>query len=182
MGTGDWNDGMNLVGAGGKGESVWLGWFLVSILRPFADLVERRGDPTRAAAYRRHASELTAAIEASWDGDWYRRAYFDDGTPLGSKENSECQIDAIAQSWAVISGAGDPERARQAMEAVDARLVRRADGIVLLLTPPFDRMTPSPGYIRGVRAGRPRKRRSVHACRAVDGHGLRAPGRWRSRR
>ena len=149
MGTGDWNDGMNLVGAGGKGESVWLGWFLVSILRPFADLVERRGDPTRAAAYRRHASELTAAIEASWDGDWYRRAYFDDGTPLGSKENTECQIDAIAQSWAVISGAGDPARARQAMEAVDARLVRRADGIVLLLTPPFDRMTPSPGYIQG---------------------------------
>jgi cyclic beta-1,2-glucan synthetase len=149
IGTGDWNDGMNLVGGGGKGESVWLGWFLVSILRPFADLVERRGDPARAAKYRRHASELTAAIEASWDGDWYRRAYFDDGTPLGSKENTECQIDAIAQAWAVISGAGDPARARQAMEAVDARLVRRSDRIVLLLTPPFDHMTPSPGYIQG---------------------------------
>jgi cyclic beta-1,2-glucan synthetase len=153
MGTGDWNDGMNMVGSGGTGESVWLGWFVVSILRPFADLVERRGDRERAAAYRRHVSELTAAIEEAWDGDWYRRAYFDDGTPLGSKENAECQIDAIAQSWAVLSGAGDPLRARRAMEAVDARLVRRSDGIVLLLTPPFDHMTPSPGYIQGYLPG-----------------------------
>ena len=124
MGTGDWNDGMSLVGAGGKGESVWLGWFLVSILRPFADLAESRGDAARADALsRQRATTLATALEEAWDGDWYRRAYFDDGTPLGSKENTECQIDAIAQSWAVISGAGDPERARQAM-AVGRRATR----------------------------------------------------------
>jgi cyclic beta-1,2-glucan synthetase len=153
MGTGDWNDGMSLVGAEGKGESVWLGWFLVSILRPFADLVESRGDGARAARYRESAAALSSAIELAWDGDWYRRAYFDDGTPLGSKDNAECQIDAIAQSWSVISGAGDPERARRAMAAVNERLVREADGLVLLLTPPFDRMEPSPGYIRGYLPG-----------------------------
>jgi cyclic beta-1,2-glucan synthetase len=153
MGTGDWNDGMSLVGAGGKGESVWLGWFLVSVLQPFAEIVARRGEAERADVYRRHASALTSATEGAWDGQWYRRAYFDDGTPLGSKENAECQIDAITQSWAVLSGAGDPERARQAMRAVDERLVRREDGLVLLLTPPFDRMTPSPGYIQGYLPG-----------------------------
>jgi cyclic beta-1,2-glucan synthetase len=153
IGTGDWNDGMSLVGAGGKGESVWLGWFLVFLLQPFADIVARRGDAKRADRYRRHAVAVTAAIESSWDGEWYRRAYFDDGTPLGSKENTECQIDAIAQSWAALSAAGDPERARQAMRAVDERLVRREDRLVLLLTPPFDRMTPSPGYIQGYLPG-----------------------------
>jgi cyclic beta-1,2-glucan synthetase len=149
MGTSDWNDGMNLVGAEGRGESVWLGWFLITILRPFADLADARGDSGRASAYRAAATALTAAVEAAWDGSWYRRAYFDDGTPLGSAANSECQIDGIAQSWAVISGAGDPARARQAMDAVDARLVQRDAGLVLLLTPPFDTMEPSPGYIRG---------------------------------
>ncbi len=153
MGTGDWNDGMSLVGAGGKGESVWLGWFLISILRPFADLAQSRGDAARATRYRRKATTLAKAIEQAWDGDWYRRAYFDNGMPLGSKENAEGQIDAIAQSWAVISGAGDPERARRAMAAVDERLVRREDGLVLLLTPPFDQMEPSPGYIRGYLPG-----------------------------
>ena len=153
MGTGDWNDGMSLVGAAGKGESVWLGWFLVSILRPFADLVESRGDAPRAARYRESATTVARAIEEAWDGDWYRRAYFDDGTPLGSKENAECQIDAIAQSWAVISGAGDPARARRAMASVNERLVREQDGVVLLLTPPFDKMEPSPGYIRGYLPG-----------------------------
>jgi cyclic beta-1,2-glucan synthetase len=153
MGTGDWNDGMSLVGAEGKGESVWLGWFLVSILRPFADLVESRGDAARAARYRESAASLASAIEQAWDGDWYRRAYFDDGTPLGSRENAECQIDAIAQSWSVISGAGDPARARQAMTSVNERLVREEDGVVLLLTPPFDTMEPSPGYIRGYLPG-----------------------------
>jgi cyclic beta-1,2-glucan synthetase len=149
MGTGDWNDGMSLVGAGGKGESVWLAWFLISILHPFADLVETRGDSARASRYRAAASALVTAVEDAWDGDWYRRAYFDDGTPLGSKVNTECQIDAIAQSWSVICGAGDVARARQAMEAVDQRLIRRGDGIALLLTPPFDTMEPTPGYIRG---------------------------------
>jgi cyclic beta-1,2-glucan synthetase len=153
MGTGDWNDGMSLVGAGGKGESVWLGWFLVSILTPFAALAQQRGDTSRAAEYRKHAAALTAAVERAWDGDWYRRAYFDDGTPLGSKANVECRIDAIAQSWSVISGAGQPERSRQAMASVEQHLVRRDDGVVLLLTPPFDTMEPSPGYIRGYLPG-----------------------------
>lgn len=153
MGTGDWNDGMNLVGAGGTGESVWLGWFLVSILRPFADLAGARGEESRAAEYRASAASLVGAIEQAWDGGWYRRAYFDDGTPLGSQENVECQIDAIAQSWAVISGAGDPARARRAMEAVHDRLVRHEDGLVLLLTPPFDQMRPNPGYIRSYLPG-----------------------------
>ena len=149
MGTGDWNDGMNLVGSGGKGESVWLGWFLLSILRPFADLAAARGEMDRADTYRRHAASLERALEQAWDGEWYRRAYFDDGTPLGSKENAECRIDAIAQSWAVLAGGTDPLRARQAMESADRHLVRPDDRIMQLLTPPFDKMTPSPGYIQG---------------------------------
>jgi cyclic beta-1,2-glucan synthetase len=153
MGTGDWNDGMNLVGSGGRGESVWLGWFLVSILRPFAAIAEARGDGGRASRYLSHATAVTAALERAWDGEWYRRAYFDDGTPLGSKENAECQIDAIAQSWAVISGAGDRDRTRRAMDAVDDRLIRPGEGVSLLLTPPFDKMTPSPGYIQGYLPG-----------------------------
>jgi cyclic beta-1,2-glucan synthetase len=149
MGSGDWNDGMNLVGAGGKGESVWLAWLLISILRPFAALAAARGDDAHATDFLRHADALAAAVEDAWDGEWYRRAYFDDGTPLGSRDNVECQIDAIAQSWAVLSGAGDPARAARAMAAVDRRLVHRDDRLVLLLTPPFDTMTPSPGYIQG---------------------------------
>jgi cellobiose phosphorylase len=149
MGTGDWNDGMNLVGAGGRGESVWLAWFQLAILPEFARLAAARGDKAHAAQYRAHARRLAKSVEEAWDGEWYRRAYFDDGTPLGSRENSECRIDAIAQSWAVIAGARDPVRARQAMESVDTHLVRRDDGLVLLLTPPFDHMAPSPGYIRG---------------------------------
>jgi cyclic beta-1,2-glucan synthetase len=149
MGGGDWNDGMNLVGAGGKGESVWLGWFLIAILRPFADLAEARGEIDRATIYRRHADALAAAVENAWDGEWYRRAYFDDGTPLGSKMNQECRIDSLAQSWAVISGAADQARATQAIESSLRHLVRRNDRLIALLTPPFDRMTPSPGYIQG---------------------------------
>ena len=153
MGTGDWNDGMSLVGAGGKGESVWLGWFLTSILRPFAQLARQRGQEALATDLEQRVTTLASALDGAWDGDWYRRAYFDDGTPLGSKENSECQIDAIAQSWAVLSGVGDPDRAGRAMSAVDERLVRRDAGVVLLLTPPFDRFTPSPGYIQGYLPG-----------------------------
>jgi cyclic beta-1,2-glucan synthetase len=149
MGTGDWNDGMNLVGADGRGESVWLAWFLLSILPPFAALTEARGDTARAAEYRAHVERLRQSAEGAWDGEWYRRAYFDDGTPLGSRENEECRIDAITQSWSVLSGAADPVRARQAMESVDKQLIRREHGLALLLTPPFDRMEPSPGYIRG---------------------------------
>ena len=150
MGTGDWNDGMNRVGAGGKGESVWVAWFLVTILRHFAALAEARGDATQAARCREQAEALRAAVEEeAWDGAWYRRAYFDDGTPLGSAQNDECQIDSIAQTWAVISGAGDPKRAERALGAVDERLVRRDDGLILLFTPPFDTGTLEPGYIKG---------------------------------
>ena len=150
MGTGDWNDGMNKVGAEGKGESVWNGWFMFTTLREFAGLAERRGDDARAAWCRERADALRAALdEHAWDGGWYRRAYFDDGTPLGSATNDECQIDSIAQSWAVISGGGDPERARQAMAAVEERLVRDADGLILLFTPPFDSGRLEPGYIKG---------------------------------
>jgi cyclic beta-1,2-glucan synthetase len=140
---------MNLVGAEGRGESVWLGWFLLYILRRFAPIAAARGENDRAEQYQRFADRLLAAIEAAWDGAWYRRAYFDDGTPLGSEVNEACRIDAIAQSWAVIAGGGDPDRARQAMASVDELLVRRNDGLVLLLTPPFDHMVPSPGYIQG---------------------------------
>jgi cyclic beta-1,2-glucan synthetase len=149
MGTGDWNDGMNLVGAEGRGESVWIAWFLLSILPPFAALAAGRGDVARAEQYRAHAARLTKAVEDAWDGKWYRRAYFDDGTPLGSQVNTECRIDAIAQSWAVIAGTGEPTRREQAMESVDTNLVRRGDGLVLLLAPPFERTVPSPGYIQG---------------------------------
>jgi cyclic beta-1,2-glucan synthetase len=149
IGTGDWNDGLNLVGPEGRGESVWLAWFLLSMLGPFAAWADARGEPTRAAQYRAHADRLSRAVEDAWDGEWYRRAYFDDGTPLGSRENTECRIDSIAQSWAVIAGAGDPARARRAMESVMAHLVRAPDSLLLLLTPPFDRMVPTPGYIQG---------------------------------
>jgi cyclic beta-1,2-glucan synthetase len=141
IGTGDWNDGMDRLGAGGKGESVWLGWFLYTTLSAFAPLAEGRGEQSRAAAWRQHAAALRKSLEREgWDGDWYRRGYFDDGTPLGSASNSECRIDSIAQSWAVISGAADPGRAARAMAAVDEQLVRRSDGLVLLFSPPFDQM------------------------------------------
>jgi cellobiose phosphorylase len=150
MGTGDWNDGMNKVGAEGKGESVWNGWLMFTTLREFAGLAERHGDDARAVWCRERADTLRAALdEHAWDGRWYRRAYFDDGTPLGSATNDECQIDSIAQSWAVISGGGDPERARQAMASVEERLVRDADGLILLFTPPFDSGHLEPGYIKG---------------------------------
>ncbi len=153
MGSGDWNDGMNLVGRAGKGESVWLGWFLCTLLGAFADLAAERGEDGRAAAWRRHLEELKAALELAWDGDWYRRAYFDDGTPLGSAGDAECRIDSIAQSWAVLSGAADPRRAARAMAAVEEYLVRPGDGLVLLFTPPFDRTPLDPGYIKGYLPG-----------------------------
>ncbi|MEP6993230.1 MAG: glucoamylase family protein [Acidobacteriota bacterium] len=150
MGTGDWNDGMNRVGAEGKGESVWLGWFLHTNLDPFAALAEGRGEVERARKWREHAARLKIALDhAGWDGDWYRRAFFDDGTPLGSASNDECRIDSIAQSWGVISGAAESERGRRAMAAVDEHLIRRGDGLVLLLTPSFDRTKLEPGYIKG---------------------------------
>jgi cyclic beta-1,2-glucan synthetase len=154
MGGGDWNDGMNRVGAGGTGESVWLGWFLHATLSAFADLARRRGEPARAAVWQQHATVLQHALErAAWDGDWYRRGYFDDGTPLGSASSSECRIDSIAQSWAVISGASEPTRAARAMAAVDEYLVRRGDGLIMLFTPPFDHTPLDPGYIKGYPPG-----------------------------
>lgn len=150
IGCGDWNDGMNLVGEKGKGESVWLAFFLCDVLRRFEALAGRRGDSDFAEECAREAAKLRLNIEANaWDGDWYRRAYFDDGTPLGSASSEECQIDSIAQSWAVLSGAGDPERARHAMESVERRLVRREARIIQLFDPPFDQSTLEPGYIKG---------------------------------
>ncbi|MBW8369460.1 MAG: cyclic beta 1-2 glucan synthetase [Thiobacillus sp.] len=150
MGCGDWNDGMNLVGKEGRGESVWLAWFLVENLELFAGLARGRGDTDFAELCSSQATLLRSNIEAqAWDGAWYRRAYFDDGTPLGSSSNDECQIDSISQSWAVISKGGDPLRARQAMAAVDQRLVRRDKQIIQLLDPPFDKSDLEPGYIKG---------------------------------
>jgi cyclic beta-1,2-glucan synthetase len=154
IGTGDWNDGMNGVGPAGCGESVWLGWFLHTALSSFAPVAEERGDERRAMAWRESARSLKTSLEQhGWDGRWYRRAYFDDGTPLGSVVNSECRIDSIAQSWAVISGAAEPSRAAQAMAAVEEHLVRRDEGLILLFTPPFDRTALDPGYIKGYPPG-----------------------------
>jgi len=154
MGTGDWNDGMNEVGANGRGESVWLGWFLHAVLSAWAPLADARGEGARAARWREYVGVLTDALEReAWDGRWYRRAYFDDGTPLGAAANDVCRIDSIAQSWSVLSGAADTRRQAQAMAAVDEHLVRRADDLVLLFTPPFDDTRLEPGYIKGYLPG-----------------------------
>jgi cyclic beta-1,2-glucan synthetase len=149
IGSGDWNDGMNRVGHAGRGESVWLGWFLVTVLNEFAPICERRGRSDLAQSYRDEAHWLTGMLELAWDGNWYRRAYFDDGTPLGSVQNEECKLDSLTQSWAVLSQTAQPGRAARAMDAVRSHLVRRDAQIVLLLTPPFDRMALDPGYIKG---------------------------------
>ncbi|HSH76275.1 MAG TPA: protein ndvB, partial [Longimicrobiales bacterium] len=150
IGSGDWNDGMNRVGAEGRGESVWLGFFQIDVLRQFGALARLHGDPTFADRCTAEGARLREAIEQhAWDGAWYRRAWFDDGTPLGSSENAECRIDAISQSWSVLSGTADPERARMAMQAVDEWLVRRDDALIQLLDPPFDRSDMDPGYIKG---------------------------------
>lgn len=150
MGAGDWNDGMNRVGHLGKGESVWLGWFLHMTLAGFAPYVDARKQKVRGNRYRKHLDNLKKALEEkAWDGDWYRRAYFDDGTPLGSTRNEECRIDSIAQSWSVISGASDPYRMGRAMAAVEEYLIKRGDGLVILFTPPFDKGSLNPGYIKG---------------------------------
>lgn len=150
IGSGDWNDGMNLVGLHGKGESVWLGFFLYEVLMRFSELAQRMNDKSFAEFCRSEAAQLRQRIEANaWDGGWYRRAYFDDGTPLGSATNSECQIDSISQSWSVLSGAGDASRSQRGMNAVYARLVRRDDALIQLLDPPFDTSDMDPGYIKG---------------------------------
>jgi cyclic beta-1,2-glucan synthetase len=154
MGTGDWNDGMNRVGEKGEGESVWLAWFLYAALMDFAPLAQARGETARAETWRAHASALKDAIEReAWDGEWYKRAFFDDGAPLGSAVNDECRIDSIAQSWAVLSGAAYPERAARAMAALDAQLIRPVDKLALLFTPPFDQTALDPGYIKGYPPG-----------------------------
>jgi cellobiose phosphorylase len=150
MGSGDWNDGMNLVGIEGRGESIWLGWFLHEVLMQFTEVARLRGDEPFVERCQTEAAQVRRNIEQhGWDGGWYRRAYFDDGTPLGSASQDECQIDSIAQSWSVLSGAGDPERARTGMAALDARLVRRDAGLIQLLDPPFDTSDLNPGYIKG---------------------------------
>jgi cyclic beta-1,2-glucan synthetase len=154
IGAGDWNDGMNRVGPEGRGESVWLGWFLHTTLWEFAQMADARGERARGSSWRDHVGALKASLEQhAWDGDWYRRAYFDDGTALGSAVNTECRIDSIAQSWGVISGAAEPARAARAMAAVEEYLVRRGQELVLLFTPPFDRTDRDPGYIKGYPPG-----------------------------
>lgn len=154
IGSGDWNDGMNLVGEKGRGESVWLGFFLYQVLQRFAVLAQERGDSGFADECIRQAMQLQENLERhGWDGKWYRRAYFDDGTPLGSATNEECQIDSIAQSWAVLSGAGDPAHSHQAMSSVYHRLVRRDDRLIRLFEPAFDISSLEPGYIKGYPPG-----------------------------
>jgi cyclic beta-1,2-glucan synthetase len=154
IGTGDWNDGLNCVGEQGRGESIWLGWFLHATLTTFAPYAQARGEHRRAAQWLSHAAALQESLERfGWDGDWYRRAYFDDGTALGSAANAECRIDSIAQSWAVISGAAAPDRAARAMSAVEAQLIRADTGLALLFTPPFDHTPLNPGYIKGYPPG-----------------------------
>jgi len=154
IGGGDWNDGLNRVGAGGQGESIWLGWFLCATIVNFVAFAEQRGQHERVASWRQHETSLRAALEREgWDENWYRRGYFDDGTPLGSASSSECRIDSIAQSWGVISGAADPARAARAMAAVNENLILRDEGLALLFTPPFDQTPLDPGYIKGYPPG-----------------------------
>jgi cyclic beta-1,2-glucan synthetase len=154
IGSGDWNDGMNRVGIEGHGESVWLAWFLITTLRNFATIAERRGDTSTSVELRTFAHDYARAIEDhAWDGAWYRRAYFDDGTPLGSATSEECQIDSIAQSWSVISAAGEPQRVRQAMRSLETRLIDDSARLLMLLAPPFDKTAKDPGYIKGYLPG-----------------------------
>jgi N,N'-diacetylchitobiose phosphorylase len=177
MGSGDWNDGMNRVGGGGSGESVWLGFFLFDVLDDFIPICESRGDSTRAERYRAYQTRLGAALnDAGWDGAWYRRAYYDDGTPLGSSESDECRIDTIAQAWAVLSGVASPTRAEQALDAMEQQLVSEPEQLIRLLTPPFDATPHDPGYIKGYLPGvRENGAQYTHAAlwavRALAEHG-----------
>ncbi len=154
IGAGDWNDGMNRVGARGAGESVWLGWLLYATLKSFALVADARGEHPRAENWRAHATALQASLEReAWDGEWYRRGFFDDGTPLGSSQSEECRIDCIAQSWAALSGAAPLERATRAMASVERELIRPQDGLAPLFAPPFDKTPLDPGYIKGYPPG-----------------------------
>jgi cyclic beta-1,2-glucan synthetase len=181
IGCGDWNDGMNKVGTGGQGESVWMGWFLRVVLLRFAPIVESFGDAERASMLREQAKKLLETVEReAWDGEWYRRAYFDDGTPLGSRQNEECRIDSIAQSWSVIAGA-DPQRRAKAMQSLDEHLVLTDPRLALLLAPPFDKSPLNPGYIKGYLPGiRENGGQYTHAAlwailaHALEGRGTRA--------
>jgi cellobiose phosphorylase len=150
IGSGDWNDGMNMVGKDGKGESVWLAFFLNEVLTRFSEIAHLHGDRPFAEQCRQRSADLRRNIEQhGWDGQWYLRAYFDDGSLLGSAGNAECRIDSIVQSWSVLSGAGDPGRSRTAMGAVEKHLVRRDEKLIQLLAPPFDKSDLHPGYIKG---------------------------------
>jgi cyclic beta-1,2-glucan synthetase len=153
FGSGDWNDGMNRVGAKGLGESTWLGFFLYSVLTSFAPICDARGDRRRGDGYRAEAARLAGALDRAWDGEWYRRGYYDDGTPLGSAQNDECRIDSIAQSWAVLSGAVPIRRAERAMDGVRTFLIARGAQVQLVLHPPFDQSAQDPGYIKGYPPG-----------------------------
>ncbi|MGL5378366.1 GH36-type glycosyl hydrolase domain-containing protein [Clostridium sp.] len=154
MGSGDWNDGMSTVGNEGRGESVWLGWFLYKILDGFNEICDYMKDDEKKKRYIKFQEFIRENLEENaWDGDWYRRAYFDDGTPLGSRVNDECKIDSLAQSWSIISGAGDKAREKEAMASVDKYLVDKDKGIIKLLSPPFDKSNLEPGYIKGYVAG-----------------------------
>ncbi len=154
MGSGDWNDGMNRVGNDGTGESVWLGFFLAHILKGFIPICDQRGETERAERYRTYLADLEVALnDTGWDGAWFRRAYYDDGFPLGSAQNDECRIDAIAQGWSIISGVATPEHAEQALRSVEEHLVDEEAGIIRLLTPPFDKTEHDPGYIKGYLPG-----------------------------
>lgn len=151
---GDWNDGMNRVGVGGKGESVWLGWFLLKTLTDFSAVAKAQGDAKHAKAWEAHAANLKRALEnKAWDGEWYRRGSFDDGSPLGSRGSDECKIDSIAQSWSVLSGEGDPARSHTAMDQAIKHLVDEELKIVKLFTPPFSKTTKDPGYIKSYPPG-----------------------------
>jgi N,N'-diacetylchitobiose phosphorylase len=150
MGCGDWNDGMSRIGQGGRGESVWMGFFLCEVLRRMTPICASRGDQARVQRYREHAQKLREALNSEgWDGDWFRRAFFDDGEPVGSAASKECQIDALVQAWAVLSGAGEEAKAKQGIEAVERRLVDERAGLIRLLDPPFDKLDHDPGYIMG---------------------------------
>jgi cyclic beta-1,2-glucan synthetase len=182
IGTGDWNDGMNRVGAGGKGESVWLAWFLVEALQGMIELSEAQDLPDVSRAYEEERKALIRRVEGeAWDGKWYLRAYFDDGTPLGSSTNLEARIDSLPQSWAALCGAADAERVETALQAAWEHLVREEEGLALLFEPPFDKMEPSPGYIKGYPPGiRENGGQYTHAALwfamalARQGHGERA--------
>ena len=154
IGTGDWNDGLNRVGVGGKGESVWLAWFEICVLKDFVELLLLRGREAEAKDCRARAAQLAKTIDAeAWDGAWYRRGYFDDGSPLGSKECSEASIDSLPQTWAAIAGTGDSARVDAALRSLEENLVRESDDLILLFTPPFDKTTADVGYIKGYPPG-----------------------------